>query len=188
MTNAFTSTESRIVNGVKRTMAPTYQEIRAQDQVPGPDEYFGEAPGKAFCGEAFSVPNSFYFSEEQAQKEAEKLWPNVWRFAGRIEKLPTVGSVFVHDLLDDSILIVRASETELRAFRNTCPHRGNQLRKPGSCGVINKFFCPYHGATWNLDGTTDKWPFPYEFSHFEEGKPGRDLNEVAVEVFDGFIF
>ena len=46
--------------------------------------------------------------------------------------------------------------TRSRAFHNSCLHRGTQLRTRS--GHINSFRCPYHGFSWNLDGTPPRDP------------------------------
>ena len=45
---------------------------------------------------------------------------------------------------------------EIRAFHNSCLHRGTQLRT--SRAGSTSFRCPYHGFTWNLDGTLARDP------------------------------
>lgn len=182
MANAFHATKGREIDGVVRGPGPTFQDLRANDPNPGPDDVYGSWPQ---AGGDFTIPNRWYFSEEHAALERERLWPSVWNWACREEHLPKIGSCYVHDFLDDSVLIVRVAEDEFKAFRNTCRHRGTQLRESGSCGVVQKFVCPYHGATWNRDGTIDRWPFPYEFPTVDDRY---DLSEVHLARFQGFIF
>ena len=181
--NAFTAKKGRLKDGVTRAPGLTFQDIRQNDPNPGPDEIFKE---HTVAGDKFSVPNSWYFSDEIAALEKEKLWSNSWIFACRVERIPSVGSCYVHSFLDHSVLVVRTGESEFKAFRNTCTHRGNALREKGSCGVINKFWCPFHGATWNLDGSVRTWPYEYDFPHLEEGD--YSLGKVHIEEFKGFLF
>ena len=44
---------------------------------------------------------------------------------------------------------------EIRAFHNTCRHRGSIICKAAK-GKVVKFVCPYHQWTYNLDGSL-KW-------------------------------
>src|SRR3546814_5045388 len=53
--------------------------------------------------------------------------------------------------MDESIIVVRSSETEIKAFHNVCPHRGRQLTE--GCGRAKLFKCRFHGWEFNLDGT-----------------------------------
>src|SRR4051794_1691076 len=68
-----------------------------------------------------------YISEEYARAERDKLWRKVWLQAGRIEELPDVGDFLTYDILDDSIVIVRTTSDQIRAYHNVCPHRGRRL-------------------------------------------------------------
>ena len=153
------------------------------DPNPGPDPIYREFTE---IGDKFSVPNSWYFSDEFAQLEADKLWSRSWIFACHQSKVPTVGSCYVHSFLDHSVLVVRAAEDEIKAFRNTCPHRGNQLQLDGFCGKVGKFVCPFHGATFNRDGSVHRWPYRFDFPHLDEADYG--LSEVHVGVYKGFVF
>ena len=145
--NSYEAKEGREIEGVTRTPGLTFQDVRNKDANPGPDAVYKEF---TVAGESFELPNYWYFSEDFAQLEKEKLWSQTWIFACRVEKIPEVGSCYVHNFLDHSVLVVRSAEDEFRAFRNTCRHRGNVLRPAGSCSKINNFFCPFHGATWHL--------------------------------------
>ena len=63
MLNTMDAKEGRILNGINRTPGPTYQDIRKEDPVPGPDEIYGENPAHVAVGQKFSVPNSVFFSD-----------------------------------------------------------------------------------------------------------------------------
>ena len=182
-TNSVNAKEGREIDGVVRTPGWTFQDVRRRDPVPGPDAVYGEF---TVAGDSFELPNSWYFSDEFAQLEKEKLWSQTWLFACRVEKIPEVGSCYVHNFLDHSVLVVRSADNEFRAFRNTCRHRGNVLRPAGSCTKINNFFCPFHGATWHLDGSLRTWPYEFDFPHLEDKDFG--LNRVALAEFKGFLF
>ena len=183
MVNTLTARKGRKKDGITISPGKTFEELRQEDPNPGADEIYKPRPAP---GDSYTIPNSWFFSEEHAALEEEKLWSKVWVWACREEQLPNVGSCYVYDFLDYSVLITRVSKTEIKAYRNTCMHRGNQLRPSGSCGVINKFFCPYHGATWNLDGSLKSWPFPYEFPGVSNET--HRLEEVHIGIFQGFIF
>ncbi len=62
------------------------------------------------------IPVEAYISEDYARAERDKLWRKVWLQAGRVEDLPEVGSYITYDILDDSVLIIRARQ--LRPIRS----------------------------------------------------------------------
>jgi phenylpropionate dioxygenase-like ring-hydroxylating dioxygenase large terminal subunit len=49
------------------------------------------------------------------------------------------------------VLLVRAADGVIRAFINSCRHRGSR-RCPESRGTASKLDCPYHQWTYELDG------------------------------------
>ena len=56
------------------------------------------------------------------------MWRRVWQMACREEQIPEVGDSLVYDIVDASLIIVRTAPDEIRAFHNSCLHRGTQLR------------------------------------------------------------
>jgi nitrite reductase/ring-hydroxylating ferredoxin subunit len=63
---------------------------------------------------------------------------------------PKVGAYRTDDFAGVPILTVRGSDGRLRAFLNTCRHRGAKVAQ-GS-GSAGSFTCPYHGWTYGNDG------------------------------------
>ena len=109
-------------------------------------------------------PAEAYISREYAEAEGDRLWSKVWQHVGRVEEIPNVGDYINYDIGNDSILIVRAGEDDIRAYHNVCPHRGRKLVSTPAganqaCGHKDQsgdkkqgFFCAYHGWTFNLEG------------------------------------
>ena len=98
-----------------------------------------------------------YISEDYVKAERDKLWRKTWLQAGRLEDIPQVGDFVTFDILDDSVLIVRASETEVKAYWNVCPHRGRKLvdvpkGARNARGTRKNFICGFHAWTFDLQG------------------------------------
>jgi len=66
-----------------------------------------------------------------------------WQMACREEEIPEVGDSIVYDITDISILVVRVSKTEIKAYYNACLHQGRQLRDGPSHNT--ELRCPFHG-------------------------------------------
>jgi phenylpropionate dioxygenase-like ring-hydroxylating dioxygenase large terminal subunit len=124
-----------------------------------------------------------YVSEEFAQAEREKLWPNVWLFAAREDELPDTGDTVVFEINEKSFLITRQADGSVRAFYNVCLHRGRKLRTEN--GNTTQFRCPFHGFTWKTDGGLKEIPCDWDFKHLED----KDLSlpEARVELWQGFV-
>lgn len=117
--------------------------------------------------------------------ELERMWKRVWQFACRAEHLAEVGDYFVYDIARMSVLITR-SEDGLKAFYNSCMHRGTKLKASGSCGWAGNITCPFHNWQWNLDGSLKGMPCDFEFPQVDRAKSG--LVEVQVAEWNGMVF
>jgi phenylpropionate dioxygenase-like ring-hydroxylating dioxygenase large terminal subunit len=141
-----------------------------------------------------------YISPEYARAERGKLWRKVWLQAGRLEDIPEVGNFITYDILDDSVLIVRAKEGSgpgaLKAFANVCPHRGRRLvdtpkGERNAYGKRANFVCGFHA--WTFDATGDNAGVcSFIQQHEEWGGALSDANtrlgEFKVESWGGFIW
>lgn len=125
-------------------------------------------------------------SEDYFRLELERIFRRCWLVVGRVEQIPTVGSFFVHEVpaLASSILVTRAASGAVRAFHNTCTHRGNRL--VAECvGRRTRFVCGYHGWTFDADGALRAVPDEAQFRRLDKAALG--LRPVAVEVWNGFV-
>ena len=131
------------------------------------------------------VPKDVYYSPEFARLEAEALWPRVWQIACRLEEIPNIGDYVTYDIVDDSIIVVRVSDSAVKAYHNSCPHRGRQLTQ--GCGHTKQFVCRFHGWRYDLNGNNT-----FVVDRADWGDCLRDedirLKEVKVGFWGGFVF
>lgn len=181
--------EARVTDGTPvcypevRWRGHTIQDLLDEETIPVP--WVMRQEEFTYLGSA-DLPIDRYTSQEFADLEVEKLWPRVWQFACWEQDIPAVGDTIVYDIVDWSFIVARVSETEVKGYYNSCLHRGRQLRaKDGYCG---EFRCPFHGLTWNLDGSLKAIPdsIAWDFSHVDPETFG--LPEVRVETHDGMVF
>lgn len=67
-------------------------------------------------------------------------------------EIPKPGDYKSIDAADVPVLIVRGKDGKVRAFLNSCTHRGAALAS--GCGNARAVFsCPYHGWSFKLDGS-----------------------------------
>lgn len=125
-----------------------------------------------------------YTSRAFHDREVEQMWRKVWQMVGRVEQIPHVGDHLVYDIADDSLLVTRTTETEIKAFYNVCLHRGTRLRDEGGC--VPAFRCPFHGFTWGLDGTLKGVPCRWDFPTLKD--EDFRLPEACVATWGGFVF
>lgn len=130
------------------------------------------------------IPREVFFSREYHELEVEKLWKKVWQWACREEELSKVGDYIVYDIADLSAIVVRSNDHKIRAFYNSCLHRGTQLQVDN--GNVKTFKCPFHGWRWNLDGSLAHIPCRWDFEHVND--QDFRLPELKVGTWQGFVF
>jgi phenylpropionate dioxygenase-like ring-hydroxylating dioxygenase large terminal subunit len=131
------------------------------------------------------IPAGRYTDPAFLELEAAHLWRKSWLYACHIDELPERGSFMLWKKTGSPILIVRGKDDVVRAFYNTCRHRGGPLVKT-ACGKVDGLVCGYHGWTYNLEGKLinlrDKRDFPgLDLS-------SRPLIDVRCERFHNWIF
>jgi phenylpropionate dioxygenase-like ring-hydroxylating dioxygenase large terminal subunit len=95
------------------------------------------------------------------------------------------------DAARTSIIVVRSSKDEVRAFHNICRHRGNKLvwqdyPHEETSGTCRQFTCKYHAWRYSLEGECTFVQQESEFFDLDKGNYG--LASVQAEMWEGFIF
>jgi hypothetical protein len=108
---------------------PYAQEIFATDSIQAPEVMRLEAPALELGDDDISIDR--YISRAWHEREVEKVWRKTWQLACRVEELLNVGDHVLYEIVNDSLIVVRSSPTEIKAYINACLHRGTQLRKDG---------------------------------------------------------
>lgn len=156
------------------------QELLSRESVPVADHF---KPIRWEGGDA-PLDTTRYVSRDFHEREIARLWPQVWQFACREEQVAENGAVYVYDIVDRSFLIVRGSDGVLRAFYNSCLHRGRALRNAN--GNASELRCPFHGFTWALDGAFKSKPCAWDFEHLADAE--LKLPQLRCETWGGFVF
>lgn len=130
------------------------------------------------------IPREVFYSREYQVLEMEKLWTKVWQAACLEDDIPKVGDRLVYDIGESSAIIARTAPGEIRAFYNSCLHRGTQLQTGKGNG--RSFQCPFHGWRWNLDGSLAHIPCRWDFPQVTE--EAFHLPELKVALWQGIVF
>jgi len=125
-----------------------------------------------------------YVSRDFHDREVEKVWRKTWQFVCRTDHIPEVGDHYIYEIADDNLIVMRTAENEFKAYYNACLHRGRLLRT--SPGRVSELRCPFHGMSWNLDGTSKNLPCAWDFPQVKQHE--FNLPEAKVEVWNGFVF
>ena len=156
-----------------------------------------DIPVKELRDEDLAEPLTYsvepFLSRDYAEQEKERLWPKVWNMAARLEDIPEVGDFITYNIADDSIVIIRIAEDELRAYHNVCPHRGRQLvNTPDDVNCVKgrkkNFVCGFHGWTYNLEGENTYILDKDDWKGSLEQKERVCLSPVKVDTWGGWIY
>lgn len=143
------------------------------------DRPFGDEPQTSH-----TMPARFYLDPEIYEREKDAIFYRSWWFAGHKSRLEKPGQYITTSIHDQSIIVTRAGDGEIRAFYNVCQHRGHELVK-GS-GSARLLVCPYHAWSYELDGKLRAAPNTGELASFD--KCAFSLKSVRVEQFCGLLF
>ena len=126
-----------------------------------------------------------YYDKAYHDLEVEKIWKRTWQMACREDDIPHIGDHHVYEIANLSFLIVRTAANEFKAHYNACLHRGRKLK---DCDGRNAKMlrCPYHGWSWNIDGSLKEIPAEWDFPGVRDSVS--QLPGARVETWGGFVF
>jgi phenylpropionate dioxygenase-like ring-hydroxylating dioxygenase large terminal subunit len=132
------------------------------------------------------LPAWAYNNAELTQLEMEEVFLRNWLFVAHVSDLPRQGDYKCFDFANERAVVVRDQHGRVRAFHNVCRHRASRIvdADKGHCG--NSMICPFHGWSYNLDGTLKNIPKASTFPDFDKSDFG--LKPVDCEVWQGMIF
>jgi choline monooxygenase len=129
---------------------------------------------------AETLPPAVYSSERFFALERERVFASGWVAVGCTAQLLEPGDVLVSDVAGRSIFVVRTRDGELRAFYNTCRHRGTRLLTTDDHRVKRFIRCPYHSWAYDLEGNCIGTPM-FEGSAIPADQQGAfDMQDVSA--------
>jgi choline monooxygenase len=134
--------------------------------------------------QARTPPPDYYTSEAWFGREAERIFRRTWVCVGRVERAPAPGDYFTIELAGTPLAIVRGRDGMLRAFVNSCRHRGARLLD--GAGNARAIQCPYHSWVYRLDGALQGAPDMDGVAGFQKERFG--LVPARCDTAHGFVF
>jgi phenylpropionate dioxygenase-like ring-hydroxylating dioxygenase large terminal subunit len=136
------------------------------------------------ASEATPLPNWCYTSSGWYALEVERVFMKVWNYVGHESRIPEPGDFFTVEITGAPAIIIRGDDGEIRAFHNSCRHRGSRIASgDGNCKALT---CPYHTWTYGRDGKLLATPMIEEDEHLRHADLG--LLPVRLERWAGFLF
>jgi Rieske 2Fe-2S family protein len=134
-----------------------------------------------------SLPSSWYFAPEQYALDLERIWYRNWVYLCRADTLPEPACYRTFTIGTQPVLVLRDEAGALRAFYNTCRHRGSMLcRDPDGRLPAKSIICPYHAWTYRLSGELARIPSAGRPHHVPIGETS--LYAIAIKEWQGFVY
>ena len=132
------------------------------------------------------LPRAFYYDERVYRAEIDTVWRQGWLVAGHACQISEAGDYFTYELDGDSVIVVRGDDGGIRAFYNTCRHRGTQICTQ-QAGHVGRFVCPYHQWVYGRDGELlTARGMPDDLDRSQLGLAPAAVREVAGLIFISF--
>ena len=134
-----------------------------------------------------SLPAAWYYDPAKHERELERIFYRDWLYVCHASSLAEARSFRRFDIGRQSILLVRGDDGVLRAFHNTCRHRGSALcTEAEGCLGGKLIVCPYHQWSYALDGRLLATSSHAEAADFD--KADYPLFEVTLREWHGGLF
>lgn len=134
------------------------------------------------------IDRRIFSDEEVFEREMEQIFGRAWLFLCHESQLKKPGDFFEAPMGRDNVLVVRQKDGGLKAFLNTCMHRGNAVCRAEE-GNTKVFMCTYHGWTYGLDGSLIGVPGLEQFYKNSLDRSEYGLKHVAqLDAYKGFVF
>ncbi|MEZ5240064.1 MAG: SRPBCC family protein, partial [Microthrixaceae bacterium] len=117
--------------------------------------------------------------------ERQHLFARTWLFAGHESEWPEAGSYREFTRSGAPIVVVRGTDGELRAFYNSCRHRGAPVTRD-ACGTAKRLTCQYHSWSYDTSGVLRNVPDARSFVDLDTDDLG--LVPVRCETWEGWVF
>ena len=173
-------TESEPASAQQRNIVDGFESMFKGEDVAPPSTVFDH---RMEVVDVSSVPVERYVSEEFHRLEEERLWPKVWQVVGWAEDIRAPGDTLVYDCAGISAVVVRQHDGSIKAFHNSCLHRG--MRLCDEAGNRSAIRCPFHSFTWELNGTCRFIPESWDFPQIEQSR--FSLPELQVDQWQGYV-
>lgn len=133
------------------------------------------------------VDNRVYTDTAVFEAEIERIFERVWLFACHESEIARPADFVTIDLVGTPVIVNRGSDGRVRAFCNTCRHRGSLVVEEPS-GNCSAFRCPYHSWVYSVEGELVGIPGEEAYEGTGFRKEDFPLVPVACDTVFGLVF
>jgi phenylpropionate dioxygenase-like ring-hydroxylating dioxygenase large terminal subunit len=131
------------------------------------------------------IPVARYRDHEMFALEHARVWRRSWIIAAHTSELAEPGAYKTFGRTGAPLVLVRGNDGEIRAFYNSCRHRGAPVVRE-ECGTAKRLTCQYHSWSYDLHGALRAVPDARNFVDLDTDTLG--LVPVRCEAWDGWVF
>ena len=132
------------------------------------------------------LPAWSFFNNEMFEAEKDLLFRRHWQLICHSNDIPNAGDFITWNLIGERALVIRGKDGKIRAFHNLCKHRGSRVIADDAGTCKSTITCPFHGWTYNLDGTLRGASRPSSLPKLDPVEYG--LPPLEMDIWNGFIF
>ena len=134
--------------------------------------------------EASTPPASWYTASEFYEIERDVVFGKTWQPVARVDQVANPGDFITGCLAGEPWVVLRDADGEIRAFHNTCRHKGREVVQ-GS-GNAGELVCGYHAWSYQLDGRLKSAPQMAGIKNFDRAE--MSLVPLRAEVWGQWVF
>jgi phenylpropionate dioxygenase-like ring-hydroxylating dioxygenase large terminal subunit len=131
------------------------------------------------------IPGGRYTDPRFFALEQQHIWRKSWLLAGHLDEVPEPGCFRLWETAGQPVVIVHGDDGVVRAFYNTCSHRGAPV-VTDAAGKRPRLTCRYHGWSYALDGRLVAIRDPEDFRNLDFSCRG--LRAIRCERFGKLVF
>jgi phenylpropionate dioxygenase-like ring-hydroxylating dioxygenase large terminal subunit len=132
------------------------------------------------------IPAGRYCDPAFFQLERDYVFGRNWLFVAHADELAAPGDALLLDQFPTPLMLVRGTDGTIRAFFNTCRHRGAPLIRQPRAHVKTRLVCHYHSWSYDLEGRLRGVPDSENFKNLDKSCLG--LGAVRCETWAGLVF